>query len=93
MFYTIIADKYGISRSTIADIKKSAGKLRSLKQRLTEMGIKDVKPKAMKLGARENLDKGLCVQMYIWFRQQGEKDVSVTGVLLQQKAKSLYERF
>ena len=86
--YSTVADKYGIGRSTIADIRKSAEKLRSFKQRMTEMGVKDVKVKAMKIGAHEKLDEGL----YIWFRQQREKDVPVTGVLLQEKAKLLYER-
>ena len=86
--YSTVADKYGIGRSTIADIKKSEGKLRSFKQRMTEMGVKDVKVKAMRIGAHEKLDEGL----YIWFRQQREKDVPVTSVLLQEKAKLLYER-
>ena len=86
--YSTVADKYGIGRTTIADIKKNEGKLRSFKQRMTEMGLKDVKAKTMKIGTHEKLDEGLC----IWFRQQREKDVPVTGVLLQEKAKLLYER-
>ena len=55
---------------------------------MTEMGLKDVKAKTMKIGTHEKLDEGL----YIWFRQQQEKDVLVAGVLLQEKAKLLYER-
>ena len=50
---------------------------------MTEMGVKDVKAKAMKIGAYEKLDEVL----YIW-RQ--EKGVPVT-VLLQEKARILYE--
>ena len=86
--YTIVTEKYGIARSTIADIKKSEEKLRRCKRRMTELGVKDVKVKAMKIGAHEKLDEGL----YIWFRKQREKDVPVTGVLLQEKAKLLYQR-
>ena len=73
--YSSVADKYGIGQSTIADIKKNEGKLRSFKQRMTEMGLKDVKAtcKTMKVGAHEKLDKAL----YIWFWQQREKDFYV----------------
>ena len=62
--YSTIAEKHGIGRSTIADIKKNEGKLRSTKQRMAETGVKNVKVNAMKLGAHEKLDEGL----YIWFR-------------------------
>ena len=86
--YSAIMDKYGIGQSTITDIKRSEGKLRRFKQRTTEMGVKDVKAKAMKIGHHEKLDEGSC----IWFRQQREKDVLVTGVLLQEKTKLLYQR-
>ena len=54
---------------------------------MTEMGLKDVKAKTMKIGTHKKLDEGL----YIWFWQQQEKDVLVAGVLLQEKAKLLYE--
>ena len=46
------------------------------------MGVKNVKVKAMKL------DEVLC----FWFRQQREKGVPVTGVLLQVKAKLFYQQ-
>ena len=82
-----VMDKYGIGRSSIADIKKSEGKVRRFKWRITEMGIRDVKVKAMKLGSHEKLDEGLNT----WFWQQWEKDVLVTRVLLQKKAKLLYQ--
>ena len=86
--YSIIAEKYGIGRSTITDIKKQEGKLRLFKQRMTELGVKNIKVKAMKIGAHEKLDDAL----YIWFRQQREKSVPVTGVLLQEKATLFYQR-
>ena len=79
---SVIAEKYGIGRSTTADIKKQERKLRSFKQRMTELGIKNVKVKAMKIGSHKQLDEVL----YIWFRQQWKKSIPVTGVLLQEKA-------
>ena len=42
----------------------------------------------MKLGAYEELDAAL----YIWLRQQQEKNVPVSGSLLQEKAKVLFEQ-
>jgi len=36
--YTVTAEKYGIGRSTITDIKTSEDKLRSFKEKMTEMG-------------------------------------------------------
>jgi len=69
--YTVIAKKYGICRSTITDIKNSEDKLRSFKEKMTEMGVKEVKTKSMKMGSFDKLDDAL----YIWFRQQRKKDV------------------
>ena len=69
--YSTVADKYGISRSTIADIKKNEGKLRSFKQRMIEMCLKDVKAKTMKIGTHEKLDEGL----YIGFGRSGKTDM------------------
>ena len=42
-----------------------------------------------KLGSYDKLDQAL----YIWFRQQREKNIPVSGALLQEKAKILYEKF
>jgi len=38
------------------------------------------------MGSFDKLDEAL----YIWFRQQHEKDVAVSGSLLQEKVKILY---
>ena len=67
--YRTIAETFGTGRSTIADIKRQEEKLRSFKRRITDMGIKKVKVKAMKMGSHKQLDEAL----YIWFRQQREK--------------------
>ena len=52
------------------------------------MGIKEVKTKSIKIGAFEKLDEAL----YIWFRQQREKDLLISGSLLTEKAKILYDQ-
>ena len=53
---------------------------------MTEMGIKEINTKSMKIGTFETLDEAL----YIWFRQQQEKDVPISGSLLTEKVKVLY---
>jgi len=55
---------------------------------MKEMGVKEVTTKSMKIGTFDKLDQAL----YIWFRQQREKDVAVSGSLLQEKAKILYSQ-
>ena len=86
--YTVISEKYGIGRSTITNIKNNEAKLKSFKEKMTEMGIKEITTKSMKIGAFEKLDEAL----YIWFRQQREKDMPISGSLLTEKAKVLYGR-
>ena len=55
---------------------------------MTEMGVTNVKVKVMKIGTHTKLEEVL----YIWFRQQRENSVPVTGVLLQEKTKLFYQR-
>ena len=43
--YAIILEKYGFGKSTITDIKNNEVKLRSFKEKMTAMGIKEVKTK------------------------------------------------
>ena len=86
--YTVITEKYGIGRSTITDMKNNEAKPKLFKNKMTEMGVKEIATKSMKIGAFEKLDEAL----YIWFRQQPEKDVPISGSLLTEKAKVLYGR-
>ena len=93
--YTVILEKYGIGRSTITDIKNNEAKLNLFKEKMTEMGIKGITTKSMKIGAFEKLGEAL----YIWFRQQRErfrqqreKYVPISGSVLTEKAKVLYGR-
>ena len=86
--YTVISERYGVGRSTVADIKRNASKLEKIKQKTVEMGFKKATFKVMKIGEYEKLDK----ELYIWFRQQRELNIPVSGILLQEKAKILFER-
>ena len=83
--YTIVSEKYGIGRSTVANIKKNESKLKVFKQRMTDMGVKSVDTKAMKLGTYEKLDAAL----YMWFRQQRERNVPVSGCTLTRPSHSM----
>ena len=38
--YTVISERYGVGRSTVADIKRNASKLEKIKQKTVEMGFK-----------------------------------------------------
>jgi transposase-like protein len=88
--YTIIAERYGIGKSTVTDIKKSKHKLEAFKKKSKEMGrLKaTAEQKTLNLGTYDKLDEAL----YIWFRQQRERNVPVSGSLLQEKARILYEQ-
>ena len=79
--YTLISERYGIGRSTVVDIKKNQNKLEGFSKKMVDMGMK--KAKTMKIGEYQKLDEAL----YIWFRQQREKGMPVTGPILTEKAR------
>ena len=55
---------------------------------MTDMGVKAVNTKTMKMGSYEKLDAAL----YIWFRQQRENNIPLSGPFLQEKAKLLFDK-
>ena len=55
---------------------------------MVDMGFKKVTAKTMKIGDYEKLGEAL----YIWFRQQRELNFPVSGAILQEKARILFER-
>ena len=62
--YKLLSEKYGIGISTISDIKKKGGELKSYKRKLTEMECK--RPaKTMKLGRDNELEEAV----FLWFIQ------------------------
>ena len=38
--YTVISERYGVGRSTVADMKRNASKLEKIKQKTVEMSFK-----------------------------------------------------
>ena len=59
----VIAERYGVAKSTISDIKKNRDKIVRFKQEMCDMGMSK-KAKVMKLGDGAQHDKG----MYLWFK-------------------------
>ena len=82
--YTVISERFGIGRSTVCDINRTKDELRRFSQKMVDMGTKNVK--TMKVGEYEKLDEAL----YIWFRQQRDKNIQVSGPLLMEKARILF---
>ena len=57
--YTIVSERYGVGRSTVAGIKKKRLELEGFSKKMVDMGMK--KPKTMKLGEYQMLDEALCM--------------------------------
>ena len=76
--------KYNIGKSTVNDICKSEERLKNFKMTKSELGIsKSAKAtKTMNVEMYHKLDSAL----YLWFRQQREKGIPVTGPIFLEKA-------
>lgn len=85
--YTVIAEKYGIGRSTVADIKRSKAKILRFQDEMVELGVKR-KVKAMKVGE----DKALDQAVYIWFKQKRMEGVPISGGIIREKALELSKK-
>ena len=85
---TEIMVKYNIGKSTVNDICNSQESLKNFKMSKCELGIaKCVKAtKSMKGGMFDKLDNAL----YLWFRQQREKSIPITGPILLEKASEFH---
>ena len=79
----MIAECYGVAKSTITDIKKNSDKILRFKQEMCYMGMSK-KAKVMKLGDDVQHDKG----MYLWFKQK-----RMEGVPEIKMNKNLYANF
>lgn len=82
--YGVIAEKFGIGKSTVSDLKKNKEKIRSFQREMIDMGMKR-QAKTMRLGDDKQLDRAL----YLWFKQKRMEGVPVTGPLLCAKALEL----
>ena len=80
-------EKYGIGRSTVADIKKNKEKILKFKTEMVQMGVKR-KVKVMKLGDDKKLDQAV----YLWFKQKRMEGVPISGAMLREKASELCRR-
>ena len=61
--YSIIAEKFGIGKSTVSDLKKNKEKIRGFQREMMDMGMKR-QAKTMRLGDDKQLDRAL----YLWFK-------------------------
>jgi len=78
-------EKYGIGRSTICDIKRKEVELKGYYYNMNEMGmVREVK--VMKCGKDIELQKAL----FIWFKQEREDGIPISGPILKTKALELY---
>ncbi len=75
--YTVIAEKFGIGKSTVGDVKKNREKILKFQGEMIDMGMSR-KAKVMKLGNNQKLDQAV----YIWFRQKRMEGVPVSGPML-----------
>ncbi|KAL2079919.1 hypothetical protein ACEWY4_023712 [Coilia grayii] len=81
-----IAQEYNIGRATVSYIKKARPAIvKFIDQSHTSNALKR---KYMKPAHDEQLDQAV----FLWFSQQREKGVPVSGPTLQEKATSLHER-
>ena len=84
---TIIAERYGIGKSTISDIKRNTEKITKFEMEMTDMGMKKT-AKTMKLGDDEKHYKAV----YLWFRQKRMEGTPISGSILSEKAVQLYQK-
>ena len=75
--YTVIAEKFGIGKSTVSDLKKNKEKILCFQREMMEMEMKK-EAKTMRLGDDKRLDQAL----YLWFKQKHMEGVPATGPLL-----------
>ena len=61
MSYTVIAEKFGIARSTLAKINSDASKLEAFKKRTIEMGFKKALAKMTRGSEYEKLNDALYI--------------------------------
>lgn len=85
--YTLLAEQYGIGRSTICDIKRKEAELRQYKTSMKEMGMSR-SAKVMKCGKDVELEKAL----FLWFKQKREEGMPISGPVLKAKAIDLHKQ-
>ena len=77
--YPVIAEKFGICKSTVGDTKKNWEKILKLQSEIINMGMSR-KAKVMKLSVDKKFDQAL----YLLFRQRKECLLVGHGLVLQE---------
>ena len=83
----VIAERYGVGKSTVSDIKKNRDKILRFQQEMCDMGMSK-KAKVMKVGDDEQHDKAV----YLWFKQKQMEGVPISGPILCEKAVQLHKK-
>ena len=84
--YGAIAERYGIGRQTVADIKNKEKELREFQRKSVEMNMSG--SKSMKTGQFDKLDEAL----YVWFKQKRGKNMDISGDLLMEQADMFFKK-
>lgn len=84
----IIAECYGVGKSTVSDIKKNRDKILCFQQEIRNMGMSK-KPKVMKVGDDEQHNKAV----YLWCKQKWMEGVPGSGLILCEKANQLHKMY
>jgi transposase-like protein len=83
-----VAEEYGVGRVTVGDWKKKRSEIEKLcSARASNEGLKE--RKTMKKCEYEKVSEAL----FLWFTQQRENGVPITGPLLQEKALFFHKEF
>ena len=83
----VIADKYGVGKSTISDIKKNKEKILAFQREMSDMGMQK-KAKIMQVGDDVQHDKAV----FLWFKQKRIKGIPISGPILCEKAVQLHKK-
>ena len=83
----VIAERYGVGKSMVSDIKKNGDKILRFNQEMCDMGMSK-KAKVMKIGDDEQHDKAV----YLWFKQKRMEGIPISGPILCEKAVQLHKK-
>ena len=81
----VIAEKYGVGKSMISNIKKNKEKILTFQREMSNIGMQK-KAKIMKLGEDVQHDKAV----FLWFKQKRMEGVPITGPILCEEAVQLH---
>ena len=84
----LVAEEYGVGKSTISDIKKSKKEILAFKQKMSDIGMEKTKAKVMKIGDDPKHDAAV----YLWFQQKRAEGVPVSGPILCEKAVHFHQK-